>query len=358
MLRRAAAAWPRCAPAPPVATVHQPDLPQRRRPPAAAARTQRFRQLYQQLRPLGQPAAGRLIKTRPRPPPPQSSFPTPQAPAMTELLPRHPAHRSTEGTASERAAEPSATTSKNRLVLGKPMKPSTCGMAVCYWHSFCWPGTDPFGDDGTLLRPWFQKLGMTDPMDQARAPRPWPRSSSSSKLGAAVTTASTTATSRPKAPRRARARTTCRRMVDVLGRKHQQRHRHPAAVGHGQRCSATAVSMSWRRHQPRPRRLRPGRAAGARRTGGHPGGWAAINYVLWGGREGYETLLNTDIEARKLDQLGRFLQTWWWSTSTGSACQGFDPDRAQAARADQAPVRLRHRQRLRLPGAATASRRK
>ena len=30
------------------------------------------------------------------------------------------------------------------------------------------------------------------------------------------------------------------------------------------------------------------------------------NYVLWGGREGYETLLNTDMK-RELDQLGRFL---------------------------------------------------
>ncbi|MGK0321883.1 MAG: xylose isomerase, partial [Granulosicoccus sp.] len=30
------------------------------------------------------------------------------------------------------------------------------------------------------------------------------------------------------------------------------------------------------------------------------------NYVLWGGREGYETLLNTDLK-RELDQMGRFL---------------------------------------------------
>ena len=30
------------------------------------------------------------------------------------------------------------------------------------------------------------------------------------------------------------------------------------------------------------------------------------NYVLWGGREGYETLLNTDMK-RELNQLGRFL---------------------------------------------------
>ncbi len=31
------------------------------------------------------------------------------------------------------------------------------------------------------------------------------------------------------------------------------------------------------------------------------------NYVLWGGREGYETLLNTDLK-RELDQIGRFMQ--------------------------------------------------
>jgi xylose isomerase len=30
------------------------------------------------------------------------------------------------------------------------------------------------------------------------------------------------------------------------------------------------------------------------------------NYVLWGGREGYETLLNTDM-GRELDNMGRFL---------------------------------------------------
>ena len=30
------------------------------------------------------------------------------------------------------------------------------------------------------------------------------------------------------------------------------------------------------------------------------------NYVLWGGREGYETLLNTRI-GQELDQMGRFL---------------------------------------------------
>lgn len=31
------------------------------------------------------------------------------------------------------------------------------------------------------------------------------------------------------------------------------------------------------------------------------------NYVLWGGREGYETLLNTDLRQER-EQLGRFMQ--------------------------------------------------
>ena len=35
--------------------------------------------------------------------------------------------------------------------------------AVCYWHNFVWPGTDPFGGD-TFERPWFP----ADTMDLAR----------------------------------------------------------------------------------------------------------------------------------------------------------------------------------------------
>lgn len=31
------------------------------------------------------------------------------------------------------------------------------------------------------------------------------------------------------------------------------------------------------------------------------------NYVLWGGREGYETLLNTDLRQER-EQIGRFMQ--------------------------------------------------
>ena len=32
----------------------------------------------------------------------------------------------------------------DRMVLGKRME-DQLRFAVCYWHSFCWTGTDPFG---------------------------------------------------------------------------------------------------------------------------------------------------------------------------------------------------------------------
>ncbi len=41
---------------------------------------------------------------------------------------------------------------KDRVVLGKRME-DHLRFAVCFWHSFCWPGSDVFGQ-GTFGRPW------------------------------------------------------------------------------------------------------------------------------------------------------------------------------------------------------------
>ena len=43
---------------------------------------------------------------------------------------------------------------RDRPVLGKPMR-EQLRMAVAYWHSFAWPGGDPFGGQ-TFERPWFR----------------------------------------------------------------------------------------------------------------------------------------------------------------------------------------------------------
>jgi len=53
---------------------------------------------------------------------------------------------------------------KDRLVHGRRLE-DHLRFAVCYWHSFCWPGGDPFGGE-TFLRPWHQGA---DAMAQARA---------------------------------------------------------------------------------------------------------------------------------------------------------------------------------------------
>jgi xylose isomerase len=45
---------------------------------------------------------------------------------------------------------------------------------------------------------------------------------------------------------------------------------------------------------------------------------SAANYVLWGGREGYETLLNTDLKREDASRRAAS-STWWSSTSTRSA---------------------------------------
>ncbi len=41
----------------------------------------------------------------------------------------------------------------DRMVLGKRME-DHLRCAICYWHSFAWPGSDPFGGQ-TFDRPWF-----------------------------------------------------------------------------------------------------------------------------------------------------------------------------------------------------------
>ena len=41
----------------------------------------------------------------------------------------------------------------DELVLGKPMS-EHLRFAAAYWHSFAWPGGDPFGGQ-TFERPWF-----------------------------------------------------------------------------------------------------------------------------------------------------------------------------------------------------------
>ena len=68
-------------------------------------------------------------------------------------------------------------------------------MAVCYWHSFNWPGNDVFGD-GTFDRPWLAPTSR-----RWSGPPRWQPPSSSSRSLASRTSASTTTMLLPPARR-------------------------------------------------------------------------------------------------------------------------------------------------------------
>jgi xylose isomerase len=185
---------------------------------------------------------------------------------------------------------------KDRVVLGKPMQ-EHLRMAVCYWHSFAWTGGDPFGGD-TFERPWFQGASPLA-LAEAKAEAAF---DFFSRLGAPYYCFhDRDVAPEGDSPRESQAH--FRHMVDHLAR-HQERTGVKLLWG-------TANLFSHRRFMagaatnPNPElfAMAAAQVKGALEATHELGG---ENYVLWGGREGYETLLNTDIK-QELDQMGRFL---------------------------------------------------
>jgi xylose isomerase len=185
---------------------------------------------------------------------------------------------------------------KDRIVLGKPME-EWLRLTVCYWHSFNWPGADMFGG-GTLTRPW-----LRDPVTQALAEE---------KLDAAFDFFT-----RLGAPYFAFHDADAMSSAETL-REHETNLRAIEARM-AEKMAATGVKLLW----GTANLFSHPRYAGGAATNPDPEvfAWAAAqvrncletthrlngeNYVLWGGREGYDTLLNTDL-GRELDHYGRFL---------------------------------------------------
>ena len=181
-----------------------------------------------------------------------------------------------------------------RVVMGKTMA-EQLRPAVCYWHSFAWMGSDMFGAP-TFERPW-----AGEDMRAARL-----------KADVAFDMFSTLGFPFfafhdkdvvPEGENLAEFGRNLAEMTDVFAAKMQ----------------STGVKLLWGTANlfSHPRYM-----AGAA-TNPDPDVFAhaaaqvknaidatmklgGANYVLWGGREGYETLLNTDL-SRELEQLGRFL---------------------------------------------------
>jgi len=185
---------------------------------------------------------------------------------------------------------------KNRIVLGKRME-DHLRFAVCYWHTFCWNGLDPFGS-GTFLRPWFEG---GSPMELALL-KAEAAFEFFAKLGAPYYCFH----DRDVAPEGAtpkESRENFLRMVDVLG-QHQQRTGMKLLWGTANLFSHRRF-MSGAASNPDPAVFSMA-AVQVRDAMEATLALGGENYVLWGGREGYESLLNTNV-AQELDQLGRFL---------------------------------------------------
>ena len=182
----------------------------------------------------------------------------------------------------------------DEIIMGKRME-DHLRFAVAYWHSFAWPGGDPFGGE-TFQRPWFG-----DTMELAKM-----------KADVAFEMFNILdvpfycfhdADMRPEGANFAESKRNLEEMVDYLALK-MESSRTELLWGTANLFSNRRF-MSGASTNPDPDVFAYSAATvktcidATHKLGGQ-------NYVLWGGREGYETLLNTDM-GTELDHMGRFL---------------------------------------------------
>ncbi len=185
---------------------------------------------------------------------------------------------------------------ENELVEGVSMK-EHLRFSVVYWHTFRGAGSDPFGP-GTMLRPWEDG---TDSVENAQH-RARVAFEFMSKLGVpfyafhdrdvAPEGASLAETNRNldavvKVLKEEQERTGIRLLWGTANMFSNPRFMHGAATS----CNADAFAFA---------------AAQVKKALEVTLELGGVNYVFWGGREGYQNLYNTDMK-RELDHLGRFL---------------------------------------------------
>lgn len=185
----------------------------------------------------------------------------------------------------------------DRIVAGKRME-DHLRIGVCYWHSFAWPGSDIFGH-GTFDRPWLDP--SMDPMEAAFMKQD-AAFEFVSKLGTKFISFHDVDMAPP-----GNTLAESKANLDTLADRAQTK------------MDETGVSLLWGTANLFSH---PRYAAGAA-TNPDPDVFAYAaaqvrhmidvthrlggqNYVLWGGREGYETLLNTRMK-QEADQLARFM---------------------------------------------------
>jgi len=184
----------------------------------------------------------------------------------------------------------------DEVVLGKPMR-EHMRFAVCYWHTFKGLGSDPFGP-GTMIRPW------NDSDDEMQVAEMTLRAAFEffTKLGVDFWCFHDHDIA-PEADTLAESNKRLDKMVDLAAKLQDD----------------TGIKLLWGTANLFAHR----RYLGGASTNPDPAIFAyaaaqvkkamevthrlgGLGYVFWGGREGYDTLLNTDLK-RELDHLARFL---------------------------------------------------
>jgi len=186
---------------------------------------------------------------------------------------------------------------ENQVVLGKSMK-DQLRFATCYWHTFTWPGLDPFGGP-TFDRPWM-KTGNSMEMAELKLDEAF-------DFFSKITTPYFCFHDRdvsPEGQSYSETQKNFHHIVDLMEKK----------INH------TGVKLLWGTANAFSHK----RYMGGASTNPDPEVFAYAaaqvkdcmeatmqlggeNYVLWGGREGYETILNTDMKL-EMDNLARFLE--------------------------------------------------
>jgi xylose isomerase len=183
---------------------------------------------------------------------------------------------------------------KDEIVLGKRME-DHIRPGVAYWHTFAWEGGDPFGGR-TFDRPWYDKG-----MEGARL-----------KADVAFELFDLLdmpffcfhdADIAPEGATLAESNRNVREIGEIFARK-MEKSRTKLLWGTANLFSNRRY-MSGAATNPDPEvfAYAAGQVKNVLELTHELGG---ANYVLWGGREGYETLLNTKI-GQEQDQMGRFL---------------------------------------------------
>jgi xylose isomerase len=183
----------------------------------------------------------------------------------------------------------------DKIVLGKPLG-EHLRFAVAYWHSLVMNGADPFGGP-TISRPWFSG----DPMEAAKI-----KADAAFDLFRVLDLPFYTFHDRDIAP-------------EGASLKESLANFHTIADYLAKKMEGSKTKLLWGTANlfSHPRFM----AGAASNPDPDVFAWSATtvkhcmdvtkslggsNYVLWGGREGYETLLNTNLHHEQ-QQLGRFL---------------------------------------------------